>query len=102
MMIKIGNYGELRTELLKLRYSTEMDDTIKIVRKIINDVRLHGLKGLIKWSLKLDGFKPELYYPEDFEKAWRRLPSTFKRNLEIMADRIKRFHTAQLPSDIKV
>lgn len=71
-------------------------------RKIVEDVGRFGLEGLRRWSLQLDGFEPETYYPDDFERSWRKLPPRLRRGLRGMAHRVKSFHAAQLPSDVEL
>ena len=100
--MRVGSCKELRGELLKLRQSGDRVDVVESVRKIVEDVRRLGLQGLSTWSLRLDGFEPEAYYPEDFERAWKRLPSTLRRSLQAMADRIRGFHAAQPPKNVEV
>ena len=102
MTMRVGSCKELRGELLKLRQSGDRVDVVESVRKIVEDVRRLGLQGLRTWSLQLDGFEPEAFYPEDFERAWNRLPFTLRRSLQAMADRIRGFHAAQLPNNVEV
>jgi histidinol dehydrogenase len=61
------------------------------VAEIVEDVRARGDDALREWALKLDGVEPARAEPADG------LPT---KAVLTLADRVRRWHTAQLPADV--
>jgi histidinol dehydrogenase len=63
------------------------------VQEIVDDVRARGEEAVREWALQLDGVEPALAH------AGGELP---RDAVLALADRVRRFHDAQRPRDIKV
>lgn len=63
------------------------------VAAIVEDVRARGIEAVREWALKLDGVEPELCV------AATQAP---EEALLALADRVRRWHAAQLPADIEL
>jgi histidinol dehydrogenase len=64
------------------------------VTSIVADVRERGLEAVREWALKLDGVEPARAEPDA-----RNLP---REALLALADRVRRWHTLQRPSDVEL
>jgi histidinol dehydrogenase len=69
------------------------------VRRIIADVRRRGDRGLLEWTLRLDGVRlspARLEVPaSDLVAAFGDLPRAARRDLRLAAQRIRAFHVRQ-------
>ena len=67
------------------------------VRRILEDVRLHGDEALHRWNERLDGVKGANFRVsgEAAQKAWKRLPANLQQALQESAQRIEAFHRSQ-------
>ncbi|MBX5474985.1 MAG: histidinol dehydrogenase, partial [Thermoleophilia bacterium] len=62
------------------------------VAEIVADVRARGDEALREWSLRLDGVEPARAEPE---------PGLPEQALLDLADRVRRWHEAQRPRDLR-
>lgn len=67
------------------------------VRRILEDVRLHGDEALHRWNERLDGMKGANFRVsgEAAQQAWKRLPENLQQALQESAQRIEAFHRSQ-------
>lgn len=74
------------------------------VSSIIGKVKDNGDKALISLSEEIDKVRPDSLEVsrEEKEEAVRLVPASMKSALEKAADNIRKFHKAQLPSEIRV
>lgn len=74
---------------------------VQAVERIVRDVAERGDAAVLEWTRRIDGveLEPEDLWlgPADFEKAFASLDVATRNDLEIAAERIRRFHRAALP-----
>ncbi|HHV55549.1 MAG TPA: histidinol dehydrogenase [Firmicutes bacterium] len=74
---------------------------LQAVERIVRDVARRGDEAVVEWTWRIDGVKlePEDFWlgPADFEKAFQSLDLATRDDLEMAAERIRRFHRAALP-----
>ncbi|MDX6485726.1 MAG: histidinol dehydrogenase, partial [Gaiellaceae bacterium] len=63
------------------------------VTEIVEDVRARGDDAVRDWALKLDGVEPARAIPE---------PGLPREAIDVLADRVRRWHEAQRPADIRM
>ena len=80
----------------------EADDREQTVRQIINEVRRRGDAALLDYTLKFDGVKLELSALEVTKRqitdAYGKVDAKLLSALQLAAERIRSFHTAQKDS----
>jgi histidinol dehydrogenase len=80
------------------------DDVTRDVASILADVRNRGDKALVQLTQRFDQYTldtPESWRvgPEDFAAAYAALDADLRDALDLAAQRISAYHTAQLPED---
>ncbi len=77
---------------------------IECVRDIMRAVKTGGDKAVLDYTAKFDGVSlSELRIPQEALKtAWKTLPEDQKNAINVARKNIKKFHKAQIPSDIEV
>jgi histidinol dehydrogenase len=63
------------------------------IAEIVGDVRMRGDEALREWALRLDGVEPARATPE---------PGLPEAAVLALADRVRRWHEAQRPADLRV
>lgn len=67
------------------------------VEKILQTVEVDGDRALHKWTKLLDGYEGEIIEisQEEIKVAWDKIPVKIRQAMEIVAERIRRFHEKQ-------
>ena len=91
-------------EKLTSRRRSDDSSVDATVSSIIGKVKDNGDKALISLSEEIDKVRPDSLEVsrEEKEEAVRLVPASMKSALEKAADNIRKFHKAQLPSEIRV
>ena len=91
-------------EKLTSRRRSDDSSVDATVSSIIGKVKDNGDKALISLSEEIDKVRPDSLEVsrEEKEEAVRLVPASMKSALETAADNIRKFHKAQLPSEIRV
>lgn len=91
-------------EKLTSRRRSDDSSVDATVSSIIGKVKDNGDKALISLSEEIDKVRPDSIEVsrEEKEEAVRLVPASMKSALEKAADNIRKFHKAQLPSEIRV
>lgn len=91
-------------EKLTSRRRSDDSSVDATVSSIIGKVKDNGDKALISLSEEIDKVRPDSLEVsrEEKEEAVRLVPASMKSALETAADNIRKFHKAQLPSEISV
>ena len=91
-------------EKLTSRRRSDDSSVDATVSSIIGKVKDNGDKALISLSEEIDKVRPDSIEVsrEEKEEAVRLVPANMKSALETAADNIRKFHKAQLPSEIRV
>ena len=91
-------------EKLTSRRRSDDSSVDATVSSIIGKVKDNGDKALISLSEEIDKVRPDSLEVsrEEKEEAVRLVPANMKSALETAADNIRKFHKAQLPSEISV
>ena len=91
-------------EKLTSRRRSDDSSVDATVSSIIGKVKDNGDKALISLSEEIDKVRPDSLEVsrEEKEEAVRLVPASMKSALEKAADNIRKFHKAQLPSEISV
>ena len=91
-------------EKLTSRRRSDDSSVDATVSSIIGKVKDNGDKALISLSEEIDKVRPDSIEVsrEEKEEAVRLVPASMKSALETAADNIRKFHKAQLPSEIRV
>ncbi|MED3650188.1 histidinol dehydrogenase [Heyndrickxia sporothermodurans] len=74
------------------------DDTLKIAKQVIDQIRLHGESALKEYVQKFDGHLPLNWEVTDEERkqAWSKVDVETITSLQKAADNIKKFHSKQI------
>ena len=99
--VKDKNFKHEFSNILK-RSNDDIEAVSKVVKKIINEIKLEGneaLKRHIKrfdnWEFKSD--KELLVNKNDMKNAYEKLDDDLKKSLHLSYDRIKSYHEKQVP-----
>ena len=81
--------------------SLESEEIIQSVKKIINDVKQHGDKSVLEYTMKFDSLKAEsiselFVSKKRLKESFENLEEKQKNALSIAANRIKSFHQKQV------
>jgi len=105
--MKIIEYNKIsrkkKLELLQ-RPAIDMTKAYQVVQPILNDIKSNGLKSVLKYSKKFDGFngKKIKVTAKEFENSEKLVSSQFKKAVKIASNNIKKFHKLQLPKKYSV
>ncbi len=92
-----------RQELTSLvrRPSIDLNKAFETVKPILNDIKLNGLKAVLKYAKQFDSFEPEeiSVTEEEFAEAEKKLEPKIKQALETAHKNIHKFHKKQKPKD---
>jgi histidinol dehydrogenase len=100
--MKIIEYNKLtdkrKTDLLQ-RPSIDMSDKYQIVQPILNDINRNGLKSVLEYAKKFDGFvgKQINVSINELDESEKLVSTDFKKAVEIATRNIKKFHKLQVP-----
>ncbi|QQZ11193.1 histidinol dehydrogenase [Heyndrickxia vini] len=74
------------------------DDTLKIAKQVIDQIRLHGESALKEYVQKFDGYLPLNWEvtEEERKQAWSKVDGETITSLQKAADNIKKFHSKQI------
>ncbi len=116
-MLRILSVDEAKRTILKRTFKTEeppqalMDSLLHLfsepigieeaVRRIVRDVSRRGDAALREWTARIDGVQLDQFAvpPEEWSKAYHRLPPDLRDSLQMATERIRAFHEHQpLPS----
>ncbi len=105
--MKIIEYNKInkkdKSSLLE-RPSIDMDKTYRIVQPILKDIKKNGLKSILTYSKKFDGYADNQIKVtrKEFEKSEKLVSANFKKAVKIAANNIKKFHKQQFPKSYSV
>ena len=102
-MKKYINPPKDKWPVLQNRPTLSTEKIIPRVTQIMNSVKQNGDTALKELSLKYDGNNIEsfLVTNAEFNKAIKEVDFELKSAIQIAADNIKKFHTLQLPKEIR-
>ena len=102
-ILKIDDIN-FQTEFKKIleRGGMDIDNVLPIVKNIIDEVKTEGDKALIKHIAKFDKWTPKngedlKISTDEMKKAYENIDNKLKSALHLAYDRIKNYHTKQLP-----
>ncbi|MBN1302720.1 MAG: histidinol dehydrogenase [Melioribacteraceae bacterium] len=103
-VIEINNLSEDELLALTKRPAINMDSSFKVVRPIIDDVKIYGKYKLIEYARKYDNYSADSLRvsPEEISEAEESLPESVKKAIDVSADNIRKFHKCEKPQDIVV
>ncbi len=83
------------------RPSIDLNKAFETVKPILNDIKLNGLKAVLKYAKQFDSFEPEeiSVTEEEFAEAEKKLEPKIKQALETAHKNIHKFHKKQKPKD---
>lgn len=89
---------------LAKRPAINFDNISEIIKPILNDIKLNGLKSALKYAKQFDGFNEEnvLVTEDEFDEAEKQLEPKVKKALEIAYNNIYKFHKVQYPVNYTV
>ena len=89
---------------LTKRPSIDNEKVFKIVKPILEDIKLNGLSAAKKYAKQFDGFNEEnlLVSEIEFDKAEKELSSEIKEAINTAYSNIKNFHQQQLPKSYEI
>ncbi len=100
--MKIFEYNKLndkkKSKLLQ-RPAIDMFSAYKVVQPILGNIKTYGLKAVLNYAKKLDGFsgKQIKVTNKEFEKSEKLVSSEFKKAVKTAVNNITKFHKMQLP-----
>lgn len=89
---------------LTKRPAINFDQTFKVVKPLINDVKLNGLQAALKYAKTYDGLSSNniRVTEKELQKAKKNLSTKIKRAIDSAYSNIRKFHLKQLPKDYKL
>ncbi len=105
--MKIFEYNKLskkkKLSLLE-RPAIDMENTYKIVKPILSDIKKNGLKSVLKYAKKFDGFSSTKIRVtnKEFEKSEKLISNEFKKAVKVATQNIRKFHRQQLPKKYSI
>lgn len=86
------------------RENISSEETFKVARNIVNDVKRNGLLAAIRYAKKFDGFSSKEIYvtKKEFDEAERLLDSKVKSAIEKAYKNIYKFHKKQSQKNYSV
>lgn len=102
MRVLDGRKAELLIRTRERRGMAGLDEVEAQVRRIVNDVRKNGERGLRRYAERLDGVgkrEPVAVTEEEMKRAWQECDATFRSALELAAGNIRRFCEWQKPTE---
>lgn len=81
------------------RASQDISATVETVTPILNQVRTGGVEAVLEFSEQFDGIRPaSLRVPEEvMRRSLQQLDPSVRHALEVLIDRAREVHNAQLP-----
>ena len=100
--MKIFEYNKLndkKKSRLLHRPAIDMFSAYKVVQPILGNIKTYGLKAVLNYAKKLDGFsgKQIKVTNKEFEKSEKLVSSEFKKAVKTAVNNITKFHKMQLP-----
>lgn len=105
--MKIINYNKIsnksKSALLK-RPSIDMTKTYQIVQPILDSIKMNGLKSVLHYAQKFDGFsgKQIKVNKVEFQKCEKLVSNEYKKAVKVASQNINNFHKEQLPKKYSV
>ncbi len=105
--MKIFEYNKLnekkKSKLLQ-RPAIDMFTAYKIVQPILGNIKTYGIKAVLNYAKKLDGFsgKQIKVTNKEFEKSEKLVTAEFKKAVKTAVHNITKFHKLQLPHKYSV
>jgi len=105
--MKTYNFSQLNEkQVLRLtkRPAINSDQTFKVVKPILSDVKTNGLKAALKYAMKFDGLSPNNFRvaEKEIQKAKKNLSPKVKKAIDSAYNNIRKFHLKQLPKSYNV
>ena len=103
-IIQYNKSSNKRKATLLKRPSIEMDKTYRIVQPILDDIKKYGLKSVLEYAQKIDGFigKQIRVKIKEIDESSKLVNSSFKKAVKVAANNITKFHKLQLPQKYKL
>ncbi len=105
--MKIFEYNKLskkkKLSLLE-RPAIDMENTYKIVKPLLSDIKKNGFKSILKYAKKFDGFSSTKIRVtnKEFEKSEKLISNEFKKAVKVATQNIRKFHRQQLPKKYSI
>ena len=98
------NISNMKLNKLFTRRAIETESIFKIVKPIVEDVKLKGMHAALKYAKKFDGYVAEkiLVSKKEYGEAEKILDSEAKKALLTASKNIKKFHSKQIPAGYEV
>ena len=105
--MKILEFNKLNTKKrnkLYQRPAIDMLSTYRVVQPILSNIKTFGLKSVLNYSKKYDGFagKQIKVTNKEFEKSEKYVSNEFKKAVKTAVNNITKFHKKQLPEKYSV
>ncbi|WP_409198830.1 histidinol dehydrogenase [Methanobrevibacter acididurans] len=99
--MEITKYDKKDVKILTKRSQSDVNQVLKTVTDIINNVKINKDKSVKEYTEKFDGvFVEDLKVTEnEIKQAYENLDENLINSLKSATENIKKFHTAQIPKE---
>ncbi|GAB6281872.1 MAG: histidinol dehydrogenase [Ignavibacterium sp.] len=99
-----NNLTKSEIKNLTKRTSINLEKTIDVVRPILNDIKINGLKSALKYASDFDGLNENdfIVSEDEFIKAEKSLPENHKKAIQTAFQNILKFHQLQKPDSYEI
>ncbi len=100
----LNRLSNIEIENLTKRPAINLEHIFGIVKPILNEIKMQGLKAALKYAKQFDGFEGEniLVSKEEFDEAEQKLDANVKTAIGTAFKNIKKFHNEQGPKEYKI
>lgn len=100
--MRIFNYNKINSRQklsLLQRPSIDSSKTFEIVQPILSNIKKNGLKSVLDYAKKFDGFnsKQLRVTPTEIKNSEKSVSNNFKNAIKVAAKNITKFHKQQMP-----
>ena len=103
-ILEFNKLNNKKRNKLYQRPAIDMLSTYKIVQPILSNIKTFGIKAVLNYSKKYDGFagKQIKVTNKELEKSEKYVSSEFKKAVKTAVNNITRFHKMQLPQKYSI
>lgn len=100
----INNLTKSEIKNLTKRTLINMEKTFDVVKPILNDIKINGLKSVLKYASEFDGLNENdfIVSEDEFIKAEKLLSENHKKAIKIAFQNILKFHQLQKPASYEI
>lgn len=100
----LSGLGKNDYAALLQRPQINFDKTIEIVKPILNEIKIDGLKAVLKYAEKFEHLNTREIKVADseIEESEKFIDNELKEAIEVAKENVKKFHIKQMPDDYEI